>query len=71
MLADAPAGGNAQCLVFYWLHRNANHLAPAEGRYRLDPLAVAGVVAYEALEGRVRSSKPLADILARGKFITA
>jgi hypothetical protein len=67
-LADAPAGQNAQWRVFYWLHRNANHLSLAERRYRVDRLAVAGVVAYEALEDvRPIAIKPLARYSGPGK----
>jgi len=67
-LRNAPKASNAQWRVYYWLRRNARSIANAEKRYNVDGAAIAGVIAYEALEDvHPVTIRPLARYSGPGK----
>ena len=49
-LAGSPPGPNVQWRVFDWLRRNRRAIADAERTRNVSRIAIAGVIAYEAIE---------------------
>jgi len=49
-LADAPPGRTPEARVYKWLRRHRREILEAENRFKSDRRAIAGVIAYEALE---------------------
>jgi hypothetical protein len=72
-LADAPCARTASLRVYRWLQMQRPELRQAEARFRVDRRAIAGAIAYEALDniflspvfGLTRSAGPGRYIIKR------
>jgi hypothetical protein len=55
-LADAPPGNNSRERVSKWLQQHYFEIADAEQKYSVDRRAIAGAIAWEALENKWRTT---------------
>lgn len=66
-LADAPSAPTAELRVHKWLLLHWPDITKAAARYRVDPRAIAGVIAYEALQDIATSHAWTLDSSGPGK----